>query len=93
MKTSQTSLRDECELLVLRPGDMIVDTTINNAGILVECERRISMLDDDVYFWTVHWAREPGEERMPFALQIEEEGLKISIVVGLYDLFRAGDIR
>ena len=86
------SLRDECEQLVLSCGDMIIDTTCNNVGILVDRVRRISMEDDDVYFWSVVWSEEAHSSAgMPMTLQMEEEGLKISIVVGLYDLFRTND--
>jgi|TARA_R110000824_G_scaffold10568_2_gene46431 hypothetical protein len=82
------SLRDECEQLVLSCGDMIIDTTCNNVGILVDRVRRISMEDDDVYFWSVVWSEEAHNSAgMPMTLQMEEEGLKLSIVIGLYDLF------
>ena len=71
---------------------MIVDTSCNNVGILVECVRRISIQEDDVYFWTIHWMREaPTESAKPMTIQMEEEGLKISIVIGLYDLFASDD--
>ena len=88
------SLRDECELLKLRAGDMIVDIASNNVGILVERDRRISIQDDDVYFWKIHWAKESignvhTPSYTPMTIQMEEEGLKISIVIGLYDLFEA----
>lgn len=84
------SLREECDLLRLSIGDMIVDITSNNVGILVNRDRRISIEDDDVYFWTIHWTRETiNDAYSPVAIQMEEEGLKISIVIGLYDLFEA----
>ena len=73
------------------PGDLIVDITCNNVGILVERVRRISIQEDDVYFWTIHWSKE-YEQLTPMTLQMEEEGLKISIVVGLYDLFSSDDV-
>lgn len=82
------SLRNECERLVLSCGDMIIDTTCNNVGILVDRVRRISMEDDDLYFWSVVWSEEPRSGHgTPMTLQMEEEGLKLSIVIGLYDLF------
>jgi len=87
----QTNLREESERIKLVPGDMIVDITCNNVGILVERVRRISIQDDDVYFWMIHWSKE-REQVSPMTLQMEEEGLKISIVVGLYDLFSSGDL-
>ena len=86
-----TNLRDESERIKLVPGDMIVDITCNNVGILVERVRRISMQDDDVYFWTIHWSKEM-EQITPMTLQMEEEGLKISIVIGLYDLFSVTEL-
>jgi len=78
----------------LAPGDMIVDVACNNVGILIECDRRISIEDDDVYFWTIHWTKEAynGNDKLtPMTIQMEEEGLKISIVIGLYDLFASDD--
>ena len=71
---------------------MIVDTSCNNVGILVGRIRRISIEEDDLYFWTIHWMREAfAESTMPMTIQMEEEGLKISIVVGLYYLFSIED--
>ena len=87
----QTNLREESERIKLYPGDMIVDITCNNVGILVERVRRISIQEDDVYFWTIHWSKE-YEKLTPMTLQMEEEGLKISIVVGLYVLFSSDDV-
>tara|TARA_R100000008_G_scaffold19874_2_gene10249 strand:+ start:562 stop:840 length:279 start_codon:yes stop_codon:yes gene_type:complete len=87
----QTNLREESERIKLLPGDMIVDITCNNVGILVERVRRISIQDDDVYFWTIHWSKE-RDQVSPMTLQMEEEGLKISIVVGLYDLFSSNEL-
>lgn len=88
----QTNLREESERIKLLPGDMIVDITSNNVGILIERVRRISMQDDDVYFWIIHWTKE-SDNIAPMTLQMEEDGLKISIVVGLYDLFSSSDLQ
>ena len=86
------SLRDECELLTLNAGDMVVDISCINVGILIDRQRRISIQDDDVYFWTIHWTKESvGDIINPMVIQMEEEGLKISIVVGLYELFASDD--
>jgi hypothetical protein len=87
-----STLREDCELITLNVGDLIVDTGCGNVGILVNCVRRISIQDDDVYFWTIHWSKEVGNDSYaPVAIQIEEDGLRLSIVVGLYDLFRTSD--
>ena len=66
----QTNLREESERIKLLPGDMIVDITCNNVGILVERVRRISIQDDDVYFWTIHWSKE-RDQVSPMTLQME----------------------
>ena len=86
----KSTFREECELLTLEPGDMIVDVSCNNVGILVDRDRRISIQDDDVYFWAIHWSKETVRDT-PMKIQMEEEGLKISIVIGLYDLFTSDD--
>lgn len=88
----QTNLREESERIKLIPGDMIVDIACNNVGILIDRVRRISIMDDDVYFWVIHWSKE-SDSMSPMTLQMEEEGLKISIVVGLYDLFSSSDLQ
>ena len=77
-----TNLRDESERIKLVPGDMIVDITCNNVGILVERVRRISMQDDDVYFWTIHWSKEMEQIIIPMGKNMFSNNF-VSMVSGV----------
>lgn len=83
------SLRDYTKDVKLGIGDMIIDSVSGQIGLLLECDRRISITSDDVYFWNVKWSndghiKEPVEVINP--IWMEEEGLKLSILVGFYNL-------
>ena len=39
--------------VILRVGDLIVDETTGFVALLIERERRIDMIYDDMYFWHV----------------------------------------
>ena len=83
------SLRDYTKDVSLNVGDMIIDSVSGQIGLLLECDRRISITSDDVYFWNVKWSndvstKEPIEVINP--IWMEEEGLKLSILVGFYNL-------
>jgi hypothetical protein len=84
-----TSLRDYTKDVSLNAGDMIIDSVSGQIGLLLEYNRRISITSDDVYFWNVKWSnndhtQKPEEVINP--IWIEEEGLKLSILVGFYNL-------
>ena len=84
-----TSLRDYTKDVSLNAGDMIIDSVSGQIGLLLEYDRRISMTSDDVYFWNVKWSnndhtQKPAEVINP--IWMEEEGLKLSILVGFYNL-------
>jgi hypothetical protein len=84
-------LTDELELSA---GDLIVDELTGYVGILICRERRIDMFDDDIYFWEIKWVknldREADPTNAPTANIIEEEGLKLSILVEMVSLYPAG---
>ena len=47
------------------------------------------MIKDDLYFWTIYWTNQSDDDKLePISIQMEEEGLKISILIGMYELFR-----
>ena len=83
------SRRDDLNLYV---GDMIIDTQCNSVGVLTKRTHRISMIEDDLYFWMVYWTKQSDDGNLgslsPVSIQIEEESLKISILIGMYELFR-----
>jgi len=82
------SLRNYVKDVTLSIGDMIVDTVSGQIGLLVACDRRISMTDDDIYFWHVKWSDGPAVDvtQVINPIWMEEEGLKLSILVGFYNL-------
>ena len=83
--------RDQAKHLILSPGDMVIDIISNQYGLLVTRERRISITEDDVYFWEVTWSSNMSEldpHKVPSPIYIEEEGLKLSILIGFYDLYQ-----
>ena len=69
-------------MINLNIGDIIVDTDNGDIGILTKKNRHIDMVVDDIFIWNIKWSGNDDKERLDF---IEEEGLKLSIVVGAYD--------
>jgi len=89
MKNSNKSLREQTECVILQIGDIVVDLITGYAGTLVYRKRHIDPVDDDVYFWEVKWfnATKQDSARPPLVNYMEEEGLKLSIVVGTYEWY------
>jgi len=82
-------LQERLNSVILSVGDIIIDTFSGYTGMLVKREHRIDMLDDDLYFWDVKWMTNiertdlnPNLARIPLSNVLEEEGIKLSIVVG-----------
>lgn len=89
-------LQDALKSVIIRIGDLIVDESTGFVGILVRRERRIDMLADDLFFWHVKWiknvSRHKRDPRNTPALDIlEEEGLRLSIAVGMITKYSIGD--
>jgi len=85
------SLRSYTKDVTLSVGDMIVDTVSGQIGLLVDYDRRISATSDDLYFWHVKWSHSATEDFTTVInpIWMEEEGLKLSILVGFYSLHAA----
>jgi hypothetical protein len=80
-------LRAETSRVILSVGDIIIDTTTSQIGILTERKRYIDMVEDDIYIWEVKWLNNVVKEHYedaPIPPILEEEGLKLSIVIGVY---------
>jgi len=72
----------------LNSGDIIIDIVNKQVGVLVSVERRITMEDDDLYFWYVNWTSNDLDVTVaPNPIWMEETSLKLSIIVGFYDLY------
>jgi hypothetical protein len=83
--------REQANYIIFSPGDMVIDIVSNQYGLLVVRERRISFADDDVYFWHVKWSTNMFDLEatdVPSPIYIEEEGLKLSILIGFYVLYQ-----
>ena len=83
------SLQEKLESVTLSVGDIIIDMFSGYTGMLVKRERRIDMMDDDMYFWHVKWMTnverddlKPNHSRIRLSDVLEEEGIRLSIVVG-----------
>ena len=79
-------LNEELERVILCVGDIIIDQLCDQAGILVKRTRHIDMIEDDVYMWEVKWLTTPESAvDVPNPNYLEEESLKFSIVIGMYE--------
>ena len=82
-------LQEKLESVTLRVGDIIIDMFSGYTGMLTKRERRIDMIDDDMYFWHIKWMTnierddlKPNHARIRLSDVLEEEGIRLSIVVG-----------
>jgi hypothetical protein len=84
-----TDIYDECESLVIKCGDLLLDPINNSVGVLYKRVHYVSekLNDEDMYLWSIYWTKiDDSVMLLDTYSQIEEFGLKMSIVVGLYDL-------
>jgi hypothetical protein len=82
-------LHEETINIILSKGDIVIDVLGGNIGILTKHHHRVDydIWRDDLYIWEVFWINNPVSEYYsvsPAPNLIEEEGLKLSIVVGVY---------
>ena len=79
-------LRDQAEHVILHVGDMIYDVRTKSRGFLRKRVRKIDIIEDDIFVWSVIWFSHLEKEfnNLDF---IEEEGLKMSIVIGTIELY------
>ena len=79
-------LRDHASHVILHVGDMIYDIRTKSKGFLRKRERKIDIVEDDIFVWSVFWFShlEHGFNNLEF---IEEEGLKMSITIGTIELY------
>lgn len=79
-------LRDQASHVILHVGDMIYDVRTKSRGFLRKRERKIDIIEDDIFIWTIVWFSHLEREfnNLDF---IEEEGLKMSITIGTIELY------
>lgn len=84
-------LREQSSYVKLSIGDLIVDVRTGSKGFLARRERRIDITHDDIYVWHITWFHKSEKydnyNELPF---MEEEGLKMSIVIGTIVIHKAG---
>ena len=84
--TSLEELRDQAEHVILHVGDMIYDVRTKSRGFLKERERRIDIVEDDIFIWWVTWFTQEEGNNYNNVDYIEEEGLKMSIIIGIVEI-------
>tara|TARA_Y100000296_G_C5170042_1_gene256800 strand:+ start:49 stop:336 length:288 start_codon:yes stop_codon:yes gene_type:complete len=78
------ALQDELDNICLSSGDIIIDVETGAIGFLIERMRRIDIVEDDIYFWQLIWTnKEPELEGISKTNILEEENLKLSIILGI----------
>ena len=89
---SLQQLRRKAEYVNLYVGDIIIDLMTGNVGVLLRCEHKFDIMDDDTYLWEISWSHVPtAPYDIPHSKHMEEGSLKLSIVAGLYDLHSVKD--
>ena len=84
--TRPDDLRRAASRVILHVGDMIYDIRTKSRGFLRKRERRIDIIEDDIYIWWITWFSEDDSVEYNNVDFIEEEGLKMSIIIGLVEI-------
>ena len=79
-------LRSAASHVILHVGDMIYDIRTKSRGFLRKRERRIDIIEDEVYIWWITWFSEDESTEYNNVEFIEEEGLKMSVTIGLIEI-------
>jgi hypothetical protein len=87
--TPMSELRDLAGRVILSVGDMIHDARTGSKGFLKERQRKIDIIEDDIYVWTIIWFSQDEKYRQyNNPAFIEEEGLKMSIIIGTVNHYK-----
>lgn len=84
--TDLRDLRDAASHVILHVGDMIYDVRTKSRGFLTRRERRIDIVEDDIFIWWVTWFSQDESVEYNNVDYIEEEGLKMSVTIGIVEL-------
>ena len=77
------ALQNELDIIELSRGDVIIETTTGNVGVLLKKDRRIDIQEDDIYFWKIKWNNSNDIIEDHSYDFFEEEHLKLSIILGI----------
>ena len=83
--TDLSDLRGAASHVILHVGDMIYDVRTKSRGFLRKRERRIDIVEDDIFIWWITWFSQDQDTEYNNVDYIEEEGLKMSITIGLVE--------
>ena len=79
-------------------GDLIVDNINKCSGVLIERIRRVSIENDDIIVWRVYWSSRvnmkdiiTSQEKNEMISLLEEEGLRISVILDFITLIKRGE--
>jgi len=85
----RNDLQERLDSVILNVGDIIIDIFSGYTGMHVKRTHHIDMMEDDMYFWQIKWMTnvdrddlKPSHARIRLSDTLEEEGIKLSIVVG-----------
>ena len=87
MSIFENNLRSQAEDVKFNAGDMIIDHTLKATGFLVKRKRFIDIVEDDIYIWEINWFKQNEEADVLCPEFLEEESLKLSVVVGTVELY------
>jgi len=73
-------LQEKLRRVIFYVGDIVIDMSTGNVGILLNRERHIDIIEDDMYFWNIKWTREEDLINIPVSY-MEEEHLKFLILI------------
>lgn len=82
-------IRQECDDLVLHAGDLLVDPLTRSIGVLMEMK---VIPGDEGYmyasvYWNIYWMNSTHLDLVYTGpTMMEELGLKMSVVIGIYNL-------
>ena len=88
MPRQYKDLHTMIKCVILNVGDIVIDNIGGHVGILVQRKRHIDLIRDDIYVWEVKWINNVVKElypENPATTLMEENGLKVSIIVGTYE--------
>jgi|TARA_R110000744_G_C19287926_1_gene554361 hypothetical protein len=75
---ADSRLQNMLKHVIFNVGDIIIDMSARNVGVLLSRERHIDIIEDDMYFWTVKWSKNNEILNLDY---IEEEHLKFLILI------------
>ena len=81
--------RKDTQSINLGVGDLLIDSVIGSVGVLIEIEKdhETAGYYHESIFWRVYWISLNPQSDFAYSgpMYTEEYGLKMSILIGIYD--------